>query len=194
MTSNCYIVIDEESRHCVCIDPGSEESEREITYIDQNGLTLDFIILTHEHTDHTWGVNSLVEHYPKVKVICSEVCKQNLKKEFQSYFLLYYDNRDYKYNVCRVDNTTEDLDEHLLWSGYELKFYSTPGHSMGAICISINEMLFTGDAIMQTKPYVNKRNGSKELFYESRKNVMDIFSPDTIVYPGHGNPFSLKEL
>ena len=90
MSSNCYLVVDEASRHCICIDPASEKSLREIENIENDGLTLDYIILTHEHTDHTWGCNALVERFG-AKVICSETCKQNLSKEFQAYFLLYYD-------------------------------------------------------------------------------------------------------
>lgn len=193
MTSNCYLVVDEESKHCFCIDPASELSEREIAYIEQKGLTLDFIILTHEHTDHTWGVNALVERYAYVKVICSEVCKQNLVKEFQAYFLFYYDNPDYHYTVCQVDITVEELNGFLEWENNTIKFFPTPGHSMGSVSIALNGMLFTGDAIMQTKPYINKRNGSKELFYKSAKNVIESFPPKTMVYPGHGDPFRLEE-
>ena len=192
MSSNCYIVADEESKHCFCIDPASEKSEQEIAYIEQSGLTLDYIFLTHEHTDHTWGVNALVERYPNVKVICSEVCKQNLAKEFQAYFLFYYDNLDYQYTVCKVDNTTEKLDGELSWQGYDIKFVPVPGHSMGSICVDIEGKLFTGDAIMQSKPYINKRNGSKELFFESVKKIQETYSAETMIYPGHGDSFVLK--
>lgn len=193
MTSNCYLVVDDESKHCICIDPASEKSEREIEYIEKNGLKLDYILLTHEHTDHTWGVNALVERFPIAKVVCSKVCKQNLAKEFQAYFLFYYDNPDYHYNVCQVDYTVEDLKGKIYLGNQCVFFISTPGHSMGAVCIYLNGMLFTGDAIMQTKPYINKRNGSKELFYESAKKIVETFNPETTIYPGHGDVFQLKE-
>ena len=193
MSSNCYLVVVEESKHCICIDPASEKSEREIEYIEKNGLTLDCILLTHEHTDHTWGVNALVERYPASRVICSEVCKQNLAKEFQAYFLFYYDNPDYCYTVCKVDKTCEELNGFLEWEHKKIVFFPTPGHSMGSACYYLNGMLFTGDAIMQTKPYINKRNGSKELFYESAKKVVGTFSSETTVYPGHGDTFLLKD-
>lgn len=194
MSSNCYLVVDEESCHCLCIDPASEKSKREISYIEQNGLVLDYIILTHEHTDHTWGVNALKERFPKANVVCSEVCKQNLAKEFQAYFLLYYDNTNYHYTVCKVDTTTEELDDCLLWQGNAIKFVSTPGHSMGSICIDLEGRLFTGDAIMQSKPYINRRNGSKELFIESKIKIQSTYRSDTLVYPGHGVVFRLKDL
>lgn len=193
MDSNCYLVVDEKSRHCLCIDPASEKSECEIAYIEQNGLTLDYIILTHEHTDHTWGVNTLTERFPKTKVICSEVCKQNLSREFQAYFLLYYDNPDYHYTVCKVDATTGEMDDRLRWQGHEIKFVPTPGHSLGSISIDLEGRLFTGDAIMQSKPYINRRNGSKELFFKSMRKILKTYLDETMIYPGHGEVFRLKE-
>lgn len=192
MSSNCYIIADEASRHCICIDPASEKSLREIEYIEENGLTLDYILLTHEHTDHTWGSNALVERFG-TKVICSEVCKQNLSKEFQAYFLLYYDNPDYHYNVCKVDCTTEEMGGCLEWQGYQIEFINTPGHSMGSICIMTDGKLFTGDTVMQSKPYINKRNGSKEKFYKSREMILHRFDGEQLIYPGHGDVFLLKD-
>ncbi len=193
MSSNCYIVVDEASKHCICIDPASEKSLREIDFIDNNGLKLDYIFLTHEHTDHTWGCNALVDKYA-AKVICSEFCKQNLAREFQAYFLLYYDNPDYQYTVCKVDKTTEELGDKLDWEGYSIEFIHTPGHSMGSICLLVDGMLFTGDTIMQSKPYINKRNGSKDAFTQSLKMVFDRFNEKQTVYPGHGDVFLLGEI
>ena len=193
MTSNCYLVVDEVSKHCICIDPASEKSEREIEYINGNQLVLDFVFLTHEHTDHTWGVNALVAAFPNAKVVCSEVCSKNLKKEFQAYFLYYFDNLDYQYTVCDVDFTIEDLGYQLCWEGRNIVFISTPGHSMGSMCINISGSLFTGDALLQSKPYINKRNGDKKMFYESVIKILKLFSMNTIVYPGHGEVFLLKD-
>lgn len=193
MSSNSYLVVDEVSKHCICIDPASEKSLQEVARIEENELILDYILLTHEHTDHTWGVNALLKRYPKVEVICSEICKQNLAKEFKAYFLLYYDNPEYHYTVNKVDKTTDELNGSMEWQGYKIEFIPTPGHSMGSICILMNGMLFTGDTIIQAKPYINKRNGSKEKFKESRKLLFDRFEDDQMIYPGHGSSFLLKD-
>lgn len=193
MTSNCYVVYDEDTKRCLVIDPGSEKSLREIEFIESHKLILDYIIITHEHTDHNWGVNALVARYSEAKVICSEACKQYLKKEVRAYFLLYYNNQDYHYRVCDIDYTTEDVNWNIEWAGINVKFIPAPGHSMGSICIEISGMLFTGDAILQSKPHINKRNGSEELFYETTGRLRNNYPPDELIYPGHGETFPLCE-
>lgn len=194
MTSNCYIVVDEESMHCFCIDPASEKSEREINYIEQNGLTLDYIFLTHEHTDHTWGVNALLIQFPAAKVVCSSLCRDALPKEAKAYFQFYYDDPNYTYNVERVDYTTEDLVWCLTWQGHQIVFIATPGHSPGSVCISIDDILFGGDTLMPFKPFIKKRNGgSIEQFRESVEKMVNTYPEDTLVYPGHGEVGFLKD-
>ena len=194
MSSNCYLVEDEVSHHCVCIDPASEKSDREIAYIENRGLHLDYIILTHEHTDHTWGVNALLAQYPMAKVICTSLCRDSLPKEAKTYFQYYYDDPSYSYNVERVDITTEELGWKLEWSGHNIIFIATPGHSPGSVCIAIDNYLFGGDTLMPFKPFIKKRNGgSMEQFQESVRKIIDGYSEDTMVYPGHGEVGKLKD-
>lgn len=194
MSSYCYLVLDEVYRRCVIIDPGSEKSEKEIKFIDDNNYTLDYIFLTHEHTDHTWGVNSLVAHYPSVKVVCSTACRNDLPGEVRLFFQLYYDDPGYAYDLCRVDNTTENLNWHLSWAEHSVFFFPTPGHTPGSICIAIEGVIFGGDTLLQYKPYIRKRNGgSLSQFEESVKSLLAVFPEQTLIYPGHGESFTLRD-
>lgn len=192
MTSNCYLVVDEESNHCICIDPASEKSEREITYIEGNELTLDYILLTHEHTDHNWGVNSLREHFPNVKLVCSELCNKYVKKANKAYFLFYYDDPNYSYEIAPADVLIKE-DGCLDWRGFQIRFIMTPGHSYGSMCIDVNGMLFTGDTIMPYKPYFNGRDSNRDDWKESIAKVGDQYQHDALVYPGHGDNITLEQ-
>lgn len=192
MTSNCYIVWDDVTMGVLVIDPASEHSLREIEYLTRLGLHLDYILLTHEHTDHTWGVNALLDKYD-AKVICSEKCKENLAKAGNTYFRLYYEREDYTYAVKQVDYTTEQLDNHLKWNDHLIKFIPTPGHSIGSICIDIDGNLFTGDTIMQYKAYINKRNGDYEQYLNSIDFIVNRYTENTQVFPGHGSVFLLRD-
>ena len=193
MTSNCYIVADEASKHCICIDPASEKSLQEIEYIEKNGLSLDYIILTHEHTDHNWGVNSLREHFPDCKLVCSEQCNRYVKKTNRTYFLFYYDDPDYRYEIAPADILISNQEDAISWNGHDIKFILTPGHSYGSMCIDVYGMLFTGDTIMPFKPYFNGRDSNEEDWNSSIDLIMSKYKGNTLIYPGHGAKLSLEE-
>ena len=192
MTSNCYIVADEESKHCLCIDPASEKSEREIEYIEQNGFTLDDIIVTHEHTDHTWGVNTLKEKYPEAKLLCSELCDKYAKQSSKAYFLFYYGEKGYRYELMPADILIND-DIFINWHNSQIGFLLTPGHSKGSMCIDINGRLFSGDTIMPYPSHLNKRDSSIPDLRESIEKITRLYRPETIIMPGHGDTITLRD-
>lgn len=192
MISNCYVVYDENTKRCLVIDPGSEKSLREIDFIKKNNLTLDYIIITHEHTDHNWGVNALREHFTESKLICSEECSKHVKKANRAYFLLYYDDPNYRYEIAPADCFIRD-GEIIDWFGHQIKFVYTPGHSYGSVCVEIDGMLFTGDTIMPYKPYFNGRDSNLDDWTVSIEKIKRKYPADTLIYPGHGDCLSLGE-
>ena len=193
MTSNCYLVVDEETKRCIVIDPGSEKSEREISFIQEHKLKLDYVLVTHEHSDHNWGVNTLMDAFPDAKLVCSEECAKRVNKLYKAYFLLYYDDPNYRYDLRQPDILIKSDDDTLEWNGHKLEFILTPGHSYGSICIKLDEMLFTGDTIMPSKPYFNGRDSNRDDWECSIRKIEDKLPDDTVVYPGHGEIFVLKD-
>lgn len=196
MTSNCYIIHNTISRSCIIIDPGSEKSKNEIKYIEDNKLHPEYIILTHEHTDHNWGVNSLRDQYKEIKLICTVDCEQNISKTNKSYFLFYYNNKDYDYIIEPADLLITKQTDYLYWETQQICFIYTPGHTCGSMCILIENMIFTGDTFMQYKSYIPKNKGSKKDFDNSIKLLEQIFEEnnDFVIYPGHGNEFKVIDL
>lgn len=191
MSSNCYAVYDDLTHHCIVIDPGSEKSQKEIDFIEGNHLLVDYIIMTHEHTDHNWGVNALRRQYPESKLVCSETCNQYVKKTNRIYFLFYYDDPDYRYEIAPADIIIKGKTEIMEWSGHKIRFMMTPGHSFGSMCVGIENMLFTGDTIMPYKPYFNGRDSNEDQWIESVKKVLSYYSSSTHIYPGHGDDILL---
>lgn len=193
MSSNCYIVVDEASKSCVVIDPGSEKSEREIAYIKSKGLKADYIIITHEHTDHNWGVNALREAFPDIKLVCSEECSKYVAKANKAYFLFYYDDPNYSYEIEPADIIIKGKTEDMEWSGHEIHFMMTPGHSFGSMCVRIEDYLFTGDTIMPYKPYFNGRDSNQRDWEVSVRYLVRNTSHILMIYPGHGELISFYE-
>lgn len=193
LSSNCFIVYDDETMRSLLIDPGSEKSENEIDFIEENHLIVDFIILTHEHTDHNWGVNSIKEKYPDCKLVCSELSEKMIKKTNRVFFTYYYNNPDYIYTIDSVDIVIKDNDEVLKWDEIDIHFIMTPGHSKASLCIDINGLLFTGDTIMPYPRYIHKKDGDEEEWRKSVKLIESKFSKETDIFPGHGDPLKLGE-
>ena len=193
MTSNCYVVVDEVSKSCLVIDPGSVKSEREITYIKDKGLEPEYIIITHEHTDHNWGVNALREAFSGIRLVCSELCSKNIAIANKAYFLFYYDDPTYSYEVEPADIIIKNQIEQMDWHGHKIIFYFTPGHSFGSMCIKIDNLLFTGDTIMPFRPYFNGRDSNRDDWDASIILLKKLVHGDVTVYPGHGDSLSFHD-
>ena len=54
--ANCYLVYDEESKKACLIDPGVYDAKI-IEVISTKTLSLEYIILTHGHLDHSATLN-----------------------------------------------------------------------------------------------------------------------------------------
>jgi glyoxylase-like metal-dependent hydrolase (beta-lactamase superfamily II) len=57
---NCFFYIDDETKHGFIIDPGAQADEL-LEVIRKNGWTIEKILLTHGHFDHTGAVDELRE-------------------------------------------------------------------------------------------------------------------------------------
>lgn len=191
--SNTYVLSEKTGNHCIVIDPGTKEQVNVRDYILKNGFVLDYIILTHEHFDHCWGVNYLLESFP-AKVIATRLCAEWVKTPLNYFNQLYY-NSDEMYQIEQVDILVEDISCRLLWNEIPIGFILTPGHTNKGMCVDVDGYLFTGDTVLyRTKPFLKKRYGASK--YDLRQSIYYLYHSypgETRVYPGHGNPFMLKD-
>jgi len=193
LNSNTYIIYDRKSgNESIIIDPGNNDISYLQSLIEEKKLLPRFILLTHEHFDHIAGVEPLRDSYNGIKVIASEICSrliQNDKKNMSAFFY------DLGFVVKQVDITIEDVYFKLDWNGYTFKFYVTKGHSEGAICIYVDNFLFTGDTLINGNKTVTRLpGGSKNELKKTLSFIFSTFSPETLVFPGHGEPFYLYDV
>ena len=191
VSSNTYIIYNEITLECIVIDPGTKGAEDIISYISQYNLSPSYIILTHDHFDHVWGVNYLVNKYGP-KIICSHNCAKRLSIP-QNYFNLLYYGDNTPLSIEHVDIVlTEDTQLEMV--GEVIDLIQTPGHSDSSICVYIKGCLFSGDTLMKGfQPVLKKRHGA--CLDELLRSVNSIYIayPKSIVYPGHGDPFLISE-
>ena len=62
----CYAIYDKNYPSSIVIDPA--EAGKVIHILKEKKLNLEYIIVTHDHNDHTSGVIDLVKEYPQVKI------------------------------------------------------------------------------------------------------------------------------
>lgn len=189
--SNCFVLYSYSNSDCIIVDPGTLDCKELLDFLLRKKLIPRYIILTHEHFDHIWGVSKLIELYD-AKIVCSKKCfdliidkKRNLS--------LFYDQvgfEVYPVNLIVVS------DEVLKFGNYMIKFKETPGHSVGSISFWVNDMLFTGDVLINNCKTVTKLpGGSKKVLEETINDLQYLFKEkNMVVYPGHGVIFRFNEI
>ena len=191
VASNTYVVSDVQSNEAIIIDPGSKDSAELVNYLHQQGLSLSRIFLTHDHFDHVWGVNSLLASCP-AEIVCSQRCAERLSVPQKYFNLLYYGDAT-PYSVTEIGTALSGDAVIRMWNK-DIQIFQTPGHSDSSICILMDDCLFSGDTLLKGFPpvFLKGCGSSKEAFCDSLKKLFTL-PPETIVYPGHGNTFRLRE-
>ena len=195
LSSHMYLIV--ENGHAVIVDPcETPELKR-----DLEGLTCDWVLLTHEHDDHITGVE-WAKQALGARVLCSAVCAENIQDPRTNYSYYYElmksvmtDLADPNSHLTPFSCTATDsfeFEHTLLWQGHTLFLKETPGHSRGGICILLDgKCLFTGDSLMQAEIATRFKGGSLQQYREQTLPYLRSLDADIAVYPGHYGPFRL---
>lgn len=172
LESNGYILFQKDGTKCIVIDPGYQP-KKFITYIKEQNLQLDGIILTHLHHDHT-GAAEVVSDYFDCPI--------------------YMHEDDAFVYRGRVDRRLKDGDI-LDLEGESLQILHTPGHTKGSICIysEKSKVCFTGDTLFDTDlGRTDLEGGSEREMKNSIQHVIDQWDNQVMIYPGHDGSCNMK--
>lgn len=185
-------------------------SEELLPIFKKYGTTKLQIVLTHEHYDHTTGVEWL-QNQIESNVFCQKDCSNSIASskgnsprlvamalktkdmvdgghrcdDFMAAFKPYTINADesfFEKGVVKIDNVSFDC-------------YSTPGHSPGSACYILdNKYIFTGDSLIQNTPTILRFKTSNNDMYERiTLPFLKSLDKNMLVFPGHGEPFKIIE-
>jgi len=179
---NCYIIGDEASGVGTIVDPG-DEAARIAMAVEQTGLDIGSIIVTHAHIDHVGAVTALVDEYacPVLMHAEAEPMLKQLPTQAMMMGLRFG-------KVPTVDRHIGE-GEMLEVGDLRLRPLYTPGHAPGHLALYIDEegLVLSGDALFAgSVGRVDLPGGSMEVLMRSIEERLLTLPDETIVYPGHG--------
>lgn len=185
--TNCWIVKDEMTGKALVVDPGFYSPELDKA-LESSGITeLEYILITHGHTDHTCGAYYVRKKYGGRIVI-------GKKDAFLLENFIFLDSEKMyadAFTPCRADITVVDGDE-LSFGDSKIKVMHTPGHIPGEVCYIINDMLFSGDVLF--KGSMGRTDFEGGDFFQMVISLKKLYmlEGEYRVFPGHGEKTTLE--
>lgn len=190
--SHTYLLLPETAGEgrAVVIDPWRCEALCEI--LRRNAVSRLLVLLTHEHFDHTTGVNWLAERF-ETQLICQDACAESIAK-VRCNRPLGIMGREEEMRIakeiglftCKADRTFSGA-LVLPWDGREILLTHTPGHTKGSCCICLDGLCFCGDSALLDLPVITRLPGGSQAEYDEITLSYLRSLPDTTCFlPGHG--------
>jgi glyoxylase-like metal-dependent hydrolase (beta-lactamase superfamily II) len=180
---NCYVVGDEGSGVGALIDPG-DEAARISMAVEQTGLDISKIILTHAHIDHVGAVVELVNEYSCPVLAHEESVPMLGALPTQAVMM------GIKFGeIPKIDTFIEDEEVIEIGGGLRLRSLYTPGHSPGHLAFYVESegVVLAGDALFAgSVGRVDLPGGDGPTLLRSIEERLLTLPDDTIVHPGHG--------
>lgn len=167
--TNCYLVWDEESGKGVVIDPGAS-SARILQALRQHDISVEAILLTHGHFDHTHAVPHLLQEMPLATVYL------HTQEVGEDKHLQYTPPANWK---------AYDEGDVVEVGALRFEVMHTPGHSLGSVTLRCRDYLFTGDTLFQNNcGRADLYGGNEVTLMQSLRRIGQI-PGDLKVCPGH---------
>jgi hydroxyacylglutathione hydrolase len=183
--TNGYVCSD--AGEAVIIDPSwatDREQQQVINYIEDRGLEVVHLLLTHAHIDHIFGCHAMEEHF-------GDVFKMHKESEFFIERALEQAEA-FGVEVQRpsMPETLLDEGDTVTFGGVTLDVLYAPGHSPDSICFvnRASQQAVTGDVLFQDS--IGRTQGlpktSMPQLMQSIRETLLPLGDDVTIYPGHG--------
>lgn len=169
---NCYIVHNAGSDRCVVIDPGYEP-KKIAAFLQEKGLKLEAILLTHGHFDHVGAVKELAE---------VTGCRVFLRPEEHTMPQMFTAGKLY---------ATDEYSAQFQIAGMTFTTLHTPGHTPGSVCLICQDAIFSGDTLFAGSCGRTDLPGGDWATIQASLGKLRDLPGDYRVFPGHGEDTTL---
>ena len=184
---NTYLVYDEQTKEALVIDCGcysQEEKEELLDFIQQNNLTIKYVLNTHLHMDHVFGNRFLFKQFGvKPQAHKSDICLLERMQEQSLAFGVPINEEEQPLGNYIDENDTLILGES------PIQFIHVPGHSQGSLCVYFKKenWLFSGDVLfLRCIGRTDLPGGNFSQLTEGIRQKLFILPEETKVFAGHG--------
>lgn len=171
--SNAYLVADEPGGKGVVIDSGGPSGPL-LEKIEEHGVTVTHLLLTHHHADHI-AENDVYKERFGVEILAHPLEAERLMD---------------------VDRTIEPGEGILEVGGLRFDALHTPGHTDGMLNFVANgDDVFTADTLFRQSVGGVRAPGSTS-FEDLRSSIMDVLMAlprETRLHPGHTDPTTVAD-
>jgi glyoxylase-like metal-dependent hydrolase (beta-lactamase superfamily II) len=178
---NCFLFRADGSDRALIVDPG-EEPERILAAVEELGVTVEAVLVTHCHFDHIGAVA------PVAKATGAPVYVSKIERPVLADIMNYVPFAGFgPYESYEADHLL-DGGETLELAGLEIEVLFTPGHSPGHLTYAVPEhqAIFSGDVLFQASVgRTDLPGGDWGTLLASIQTLVDRFPAETRVYPGH---------
>ena len=180
--SNTHLIYDEKSREGLLADCGNAPALPK-KFLEENGITLKYIVLTHGHYDHADFIFDYLTEFP-VAVYAAHKDEAPLLTDSYANVSVYF-GAPKKYPTPSLALSEGDI---LTLGECKIRILSTPGHTPGSICLysPADALMLTGDTLFRGgRGRTDLTFGDEEAMRHSLKRLLSM-DGDITFLSGHG--------